>query len=105
MVRLFGVHVLSVRVKFGRDVGSPLPDEEDLTFQFSKSLTVHRSRQTSALPERHNCFVFRFLIEFAFESSTDSALHRGIPLRLILYQRPHCLPGGGGHPFCMKKHF
>jgi hypothetical protein len=77
IVRVFGVRVLSVRVKFGCDVGSPLPDEEDLTFQFLKGLTVRRSSETSALPECRNCFIFRFLIEFAFESSTDRALHRG----------------------------
>lgn len=41
-----------------------------------------------ALAERSNGFVFAFLAEFALESCTDGALHRGVPLWSILDQRP-----------------
>jgi len=71
------VHVLSMFMKFGCDMCSPLPAYQNLTFQVMRGLTAYGSSETSALPECRNCLVFTFLAEFAFESITDRALHRG----------------------------
>ena len=80
---------MSVCVKLGCDMGSSLPANENLTFHVLKRLTGHGSNETGALPERRNCFDFRFLAEFAFEGSTDGALNRGRRLRSIVDQHPH----------------
>jgi hypothetical protein len=53
MIRVFGMHVLRVCVKFGCDMGSSLPADENLTFQVLNP-TGYGSTETGALPERRN---------------------------------------------------
>ncbi len=77
MIGVFPVCILVVCAKFGGDMCASLPAHEDLIFQVLERWTGYGSGEIGTLPQSGNRFVFAFLAQFALESCTDGALHRG----------------------------